>query len=53
MYGGKTMGSKYTVKQKELRRLGLRKTETGDYDYIDPSERNRSKYQPIRKYEKP
>ncbi|MCM0647637.1 hypothetical protein NBE98_04480 [Clostridium swellfunianum] len=45
------MGSKYTVKVKQLTRLGIRKTETGDYEYIDPSERSRSKYKPIRKYD--
>jgi hypothetical protein len=46
------MGSKYTVKDKQLRRLGIRKNETGDYEYIDPDEKLRSKYQPVRKYEK-
>ena len=45
------MGSKYTTKVKQLTRLGIRKTETGDYEYIDPREKNRSKYNPIRKYE--
>jgi hypothetical protein len=46
------MGSKYTVKTKQLTRLGIRKTETGDYEYIDPSEKNKSKYRPIRHLEK-
>jgi hypothetical protein len=46
------MGSKYTVKTKQLTRLGIRKTETGDYEYIDPSEKNKSKYRSIRNLEK-
>jgi hypothetical protein len=46
------MSSKYIVKAKHLARLGIRKTETGDYEYIDPSEKNKSKYQSIKRYEK-
>ena len=46
------MVSKYTTKVKQYIRLGIRKTETGDYVYIDPSEKNRYKYDSIKKYEK-
>jgi hypothetical protein len=37
------------VTRKQMASLGIRKTETGDYDYIDPNERNKSKYEPISK----
>jgi hypothetical protein len=46
------MGSKYTVKEKQLTKLGIKKTESGDYEYIDPSEKNKSKYQSIKLYDK-
>lgn len=46
------MGSKYSTKVKHLTRLGIRKTESGDYEYIDPEERNRSKYKSIKRYER-
>lgn len=46
------MVSKYTLKAKQLTRLGIRKNESGDYEYIDPSEKNKSKYRSIKKYEK-
>lgn len=46
------MVSKYTSKIKQLSRLGIRKNESGDYEYIDPAEKNKSKYQSIRRYEK-
>jgi hypothetical protein len=46
------MGSKYSVKTKQLTRLGIRKNESGDYEYLDPSEKNKSKYQPIKRYDK-
>jgi hypothetical protein len=43
------MGNKLTVSRKVMARLGLKKTKTGDYDYIDPNEKNKSKYEPVRK----
>ena len=43
------MGNKLTVTKKKMARLGIKKTETGDYDYIDPNEKDRSKYEPVRK----
>ncbi|MDP4145146.1 MAG: hypothetical protein Q8936_11810 [Bacillota bacterium] len=38
------MSNKYTVKDKQLIRLGIRKNSEGDFEYIDPNEKNRSKY---------
>lgn len=46
------MSNKLTVTKKKMASLGLRKTEAGDYDYIDPEEKNRSKYEPVRKESK-
>lgn len=46
------MGSKYTSKVKQLVRLGIRKNDSGEYEYIDPREKNKSKYESIKKYEK-
>jgi hypothetical protein len=43
------MSSKLTVTKKKMAALGLKQTERGDFDYIDPSERNKSKYKPIKK----
>lgn len=43
------MNNKLITPQKKMTRLGLKKTENGDYDYLDPSERNRSKYEPVKK----
>lgn len=47
------MVSKYTSKIKQLTRLGIKKNENGDYEYIDSAEKYKSKYKPIKKYEKP
>lgn len=46
------MSNKLTVTKKKMAALGLKKTKNGDYDYIDPEERNRSKYNPVRKEQK-
>lgn len=43
------MSNKNKVKDKQYARLGIRKNINGDFEYIDPSEKNKSKYQPIRK----
>ncbi len=43
------MSSKIKVTNKQMASLGIRKNETGDYEYIDPSEKNRSKYKDVRK----
>ncbi|MBC2399142.1 MULTISPECIES: hypothetical protein [Clostridium] len=46
------MSNKLTVTKKKMASLGLRKTEGGDYDYIDPQEKGKSKYQTVRKESK-
>jgi hypothetical protein len=43
------MSNKLITPKKTLARLGLKKTKTGDYEYLDPNEKNRSKYEPVRK----
>jgi hypothetical protein len=43
------MSNKLITPLKKLTRLGIKKTKTGDYDYLDPNEKNRSKYEPVRK----
>lgn len=43
------MGSKYTVTKKKMASLGLKKNERGDYEYIDATEKNRSKYNSVKK----
>jgi hypothetical protein len=43
------MGNKLITPRKVMTRLGLKKTKTGDYDYLDPNEKNKSKYEPVRK----
>lgn len=43
------MTSKLKVKDKQYANLGIRKNLNGDFEYIDPSEKNKSKYQPVRK----
>jgi hypothetical protein len=46
------MSNKLTITSKKMAALGLKKTARGDYDYLDPSEKNKSKYKPIAKVEK-
>lgn len=43
------MSNKHSVTRKQMASLGLKKTPQGDYDYIDPSEKNKSKYKSIKK----
>lgn len=43
------MSNKLTVTKKKMASLGLKKTETGDYTYIDPAEKDKSKYKPVKK----
>ena len=43
------MTNKRRVTKKQMASLGLKKTENGDYDYINPEEKNTSKYNPIKK----
>ncbi len=46
------MTNKRKVTNKQMAALGLRKTENGDYDYIDPDEKARSKYKSVKKESK-
>lgn len=46
------MGTKTSVTQKKMASLGLMKNEKGDYEYIDSSEKNKSKYKPVKKESK-
>lgn len=43
------MTSKRKVTEKQMASLGLKKTKNGDYDYIDPNDKTKSKYKSIRK----
>lgn len=46
------MVNKRSFTQKQMASLGIRKNQNGDYEYIDPDEKNRSKYKEIRKENK-
>lgn len=46
------MVNKRKTTKKQMASLGLKKTENGDYDYINPEERTQSKYKSIRKESK-
>jgi len=46
------MSNKLTVTKKKMASLGLKKTESGEYTYIDPSDKNKSKYKPVKKVPK-
>lgn len=43
------MTNKHAVTRKQMANLGITKTPQGDYTYIDPTEKDRSKYMPIKK----
>lgn len=43
------MTNKRKVTQKQMASLGLKKTENGDYDYINPNDKTNSKYKSVRK----
>lgn len=45
------MANKRKVTKKQMASLGLKKTENGDYEYINPDDKN-SKYKPVRKESK-
>ncbi|MBV7274148.1 hypothetical protein I6U48_14675 [Clostridium sp. PL3] len=46
------MVNKHKVKDNQYAKLGIRKNANGDFEYIDSAEKNRSKYESIRKYTK-
>lgn len=43
------MSNKLTVTKKKMASLGLKKNDRGDYEYIDPSEKDKSKYKSVKK----
>jgi hypothetical protein len=43
------MSNKHAVTKKQMASLGITKNPQGDYTYIDPSEKNKSKYKSIKK----
>ena len=43
------MTNKRKVTKKQMSSLGLKRTENGDYDYIDPNDKTKSKYKAVRK----
>ncbi|WP_169738164.1 hypothetical protein [Clostridium akagii] len=43
------MSNKLKVTKKKMASLGLKKEEGSDYEYIEPSEKNKSKYKPVKK----
>lgn len=46
------MSNKLKVTKKKMAAVGLKQTEGGDYEYIDPSEKVKSKYKPVKKESK-
>lgn len=46
------MVNKHKTTNKQYASLGIRKNSNGDFEYIDPSEKNKSKYKTIAKYTK-
>ena len=42
------MTNKRKTSKKQMASLGLKKTENGDYEYINPNDKD-SKYKPVRK----
>ena len=45
------MTNKRKTSKKQMASLGLKKTENGDYEYINPNDKD-SKYKPVRKESK-
>lgn len=43
------MSNKLSVTKKKMTSLGLKKNENGDYVYLDPTEKDKSKYKPVKK----
>jgi hypothetical protein len=43
------VSNKLKVTRKKMAALGLKRSESEDYDYLDPSEKSKSKYKPVKK----
>jgi len=46
---GDNMSNKLKTTTKQMASLGIRKNEVGEYEYINPDEKNNSKYTPVKK----
>ena len=46
------MTNKLKTTNKQMASLGIRKNEVGDYEYINPDEKNNSKYKSVKKESK-
>ena len=46
---GFQMSNKLKTTNKQMASLGIRKNQVGDYEYINPGEKNISKYKPVKK----
>jgi len=46
------MSNKLTVTKKKMAMLGIRKNEQNDYEYINAEEKNKSKYNLVKKEHK-
>lgn len=42
------MSNKLKYTDKQMASLGIRKNANGDYEYINPEDKNKSKFKPIR-----
>lgn len=42
------MSNKLSVTKSKMAKLGIRKNEQNDYEYIDPEDKNKSKYKSVR-----
>ena len=43
------MSNKLKTTSKQMASLGIRKNKDGNYEYINPDEKNSSKYKPVKK----
>lgn len=46
------MSNKLKTNDKQMTSLGIKKNEVGDYEYINPDDKNKSKYKSIKKLPK-
>ncbi len=43
------MGNKLNVTNNKMTKLGIKKNKKNDYEYIDPEDKNKSKYKSVKK----
>lgn len=43
------MSNKLKTTNKQMTSLGIKKNDSGDYEYINPDEKEKSKYKPVKK----